>query len=278
MSTFGWCLRRSINSAVDRNRGSHFFSMWLLTMCWISMTTGLERHSIFRRSSPPARRNIYTYTEKRHKQDTVEADGCMSACVFDLNAKDHWAYLSVNLDKTTCMRIYEYMRSPQWESWLNTPPWLLLCSSSFPQSLCSLHLPSAFCLHTLIWSCLSFFPPCSISLPHESAHVRVRALLSLSNWWSFQIKMNLHHVNRGSGEQSAGSLQSAGIAGGLSLLSSGLLSLNSVASLLFRCKPTGHTEFTAAPVSLQLLYQWENPKVLWAVHKNIWFHSLCQDI
>lgn len=65
---------------------------------------------------------------------------------------------------------------------------------------------------------------CSISLPHKPASAHGWALLSLSNWWSIQIKMNLHHTNRRSGEQS--SLQSAGIAGGLSLLSLELLSLN----------------------------------------------------
>lgn len=108
---------------------------------------------------------------------------------------------------------------------------------------------TCLCLHPFT---RTFFSPCSISLPHKSAHVRGRALLSLSNWWSIQIKMNLHHANRGSGEQSSGSLQSAGIAGGLSLLSSGLLSLNPVASLPVRCKPAGHTEFTAAQVWIQL--------------------------
>lgn len=112
----------------------------------------------------------------------------------------------------------------------------------------------------------TFFSQCSISLPHKSVHVRGRALLSLSNWWSFQIKMNLHHANRGSGEQSASSLQSAGIAGGLSLLSSGLLSLNPLATLPVHCKPTAHTEFTAAQVSVQLraqlLFQWQNHGVL----------------
>lgn len=82
----------------------------------------------------------------------------------------------------------------------------------------------------------------------KSAHIRGRTPLPISNWWSIQIKMNLHHTNRGSGEQSAGSLQSAGIAGGLSPLSSGLLSLNPVAFLPTLCKLTGHTELTAAPV------------------------------
>lgn len=57
------------------------------------------------------------------------------------------------------------------------------------------------CVHARASSLLS---PCSISLPHKSAHVRRRALLSLSSWWSFQIKMNLHHTNRGSGEQKRG--------------------------------------------------------------------------
>lgn len=98
---------------------------------------------------------------------------------------------------------------------------------------------TCMCLHPFV---RTLFPPCSISPPHKSAHVRGRALL-LSNWWSIQIKMKLHHTNRGSGEQSAGSLQSAGKAGELSLLSSGLLSLNPVAALPVRSKPTGHTEF-----------------------------------
>lgn len=94
----------------------------------------------------------------------------------------------------------------------------------------------------------------SICLPHKSAHVHGRAILSLSNWWSFQIKMNLHHANRGRREQSRSSLQSAGKAGGLSLLSSGLLSLNPLAALPVQKKKKnlmGHTEFAAAQSSAE---------------------------
>lgn len=101
--------------------------------------------------------------------------------------------------------------------------------------LCRCFRARTVCVCASEYECLQplmrpFFSLRSVSLPHISVHVLERALLSLSNWWSFQIKMNLHHANRGSGEQSASFLQSAGIAGGLSLLSSGL-SLNPLATL-----------------------------------------------
>lgn len=56
--------------------------------------------------------------------------------------------------------------------------WLPLCSSSFPQYLCSLYVPSAFCLQTSIWLCLFIFisfifsliPFCTHSGIHEHIH------------------------------------------------------------------------------------------------------------
>lgn len=41
---------------------------------------------------------------------------------------------------------------------LTVGSWLLLRSSSFPQSLCSLQVPSAFCLRAMIWLRLLIFP------------------------------------------------------------------------------------------------------------------------
>lgn len=126
----------------------------------------------------------------------------------------------------------------------HTDPRVLLyyCVFVWQRTLC---VHTCMCLHSIM---CTYFSPCSISLTHKSALTHGRAILPLSNWWSIQIKMNLHHANRGSGEQSAGSLQSARIAGGLSQLSSELLSLNQVSTLPFHCKPTGRSEFTAAPV------------------------------
>lgn len=88
----------------------------------------------------------------------------------------------------------------------------------------------------------------------SSLHTSTAEHFSLSSWWSFQIKMKLRHTNSGSGEQSVGSLQSAGRAGGLSPLSSRLLSLNPVTTRLLRCRATGHTRFTAQRVNSDLLH------------------------
>ena len=143
MSTFGLSFSRSVNSAVERNSGSHFSSMWLLMMSWISMTTGFERHTSFRRSSPPARRNIYTqtHTHREHisrtqsKTQWRQMVACVLMCLIWMlkmsNMKNIWGWQTLRKKLPT-------VGNPTENS---SPSWLPLRSSSFPQSLCSLHLP-----------------------------------------------------------------------------------------------------------------------------------------
>lgn len=99
-------------------------------MFWISMATGFERHSSFKRSSPPARWNIYT---QRHTHKIRHGEG-RRLRVFDLNAKDDWVYLSVDLYKAT-WRTYE--EEEEGKLWRKLPT--VGSPTEAPDSCCALH-------------------------------------------------------------------------------------------------------------------------------------------
>lgn len=87
-------------------------------------------------------------------------------------------YISVDLYKSTWRTDEEVDELRRKLPTVGNPTedsWLLLCPSSFPQSLCSLHLPSAFFLNTLIWPCLPIYISFIFSLISCCTHTGVHA-------------------------------------------------------------------------------------------------------
>lgn len=199
--TLSWCFCRSENSAVDRNRGSHVFSMWLLTMSCSSTTTGSEGRSSCRRPSPPARCNICTCTQTYTKSEP----GGSGASGF--NAGDERVYTSVDLCWAT-WRTYEEDEGKRQRKtahsgrlhWrLPTPAVLFIISIRPPVLFIS---PSAFCLHASTWLRLHgwffflfFYVPfiflliyfCTHSHWHSLTHTRFRNE-NQSRRWSRRMK------------------------------------------------------------------------------------------
>ena len=120
----------------------------------------------------------HTHTHKETSQIQSNHSRGRWLHVFDLNVKDDWVYISIDLYKSTWRpdeEVDELRRKLPTVGNPTEDSWLLLCPSSFPQSLCSLHLPSAFCLNTSIWPCLPIYISFIFSLISFCTHTSVHA-------------------------------------------------------------------------------------------------------